>query len=228
MIRSRARFPGVTRCGAAAACGLFAVLAASCGLPEQDQAQVIDDVPDDVLAVVSTTSTAVAVEEDDAPFTLTLYWHESDQGRLIQVSRPSDTQPTPLEALQQLREGPTNQEIADTAGVLTFGPSAGLRLTPDELAPVLEGPVDGTLTIRVSGAEFRELPNKANAAAELVCTLTEFDEIDGVTVVDDQPEPITLVGNNAEPIVGPATRANFGDCEPFEVADDGPTPPTTG
>ncbi len=194
---------------------------AGCGLPEQERAEVIEDVPADVRAVDATPNTVPAKEVDAAPFSLVLYWHEGNQGRLIRVARPWEAQPTPEEALTQLIKGPTGQEREETAGVEFFGPDTGL--TDAELAPVLEGPVDGVIKVTVGGVGFRELPNKANVGAELVCTLTELDGIDGVVVYDAQPEPINLVGSNAESIEGPARRSNFGDC----VTVDPPPPDET-
>ncbi|MEZ5378991.1 MAG: hypothetical protein R2733_21010 [Acidimicrobiales bacterium] len=203
-----------------------AVVAASCGLPEQDQAQAIDDLPEDLLAVTTTTTTAPAAVVDDAPYELVLYWHESDQGgRLIRKVRLRSTPPTPQEALQELIGGPVESEVAETEGVEFFGPNAGLK--DAELNPIIEGPVEGIVTVVVSGTGFRELPNKANAAEELVCTLTEFDAIDGLVVRDAQPEPIGLVGRNSESIEGPARRENFDDCATPDLPPDAPDSSST-
>ncbi len=194
----------------------FLVLAAACGLPEQDEARVIDDLPDDVLAVTTTTTAPAVTIEDDAPYELVLYWHESDQGgRLIRKVRQRATPPQPQEALDELIKGPTEPEVAETEGVDLFGPNAGLK---DAENPTVGDPdAAGIVTVTVSGTAFRELPNKANATEELVCTLTEFTNITGVIVRDDQPEPIGLVGRNSESIDGAARRENFGDCVAAEL-----------
>lgn len=189
----------------------------SCGLPQQDAAQVLDDIPDDVLATVETVEPVSEQEEEDAPFQLVLYWHEGDQGRLVRVDRPVNEAPTVQTAIDQLIGGPTNEEIAETPGVLSMQANAGL--TDPELAPVVSDPVDGVVTITVGGTGFRELPNKTNAAAELVCTLTEFPAVAGVLVFDAQPEPINLVGINSESIEGPASRADFADCETLDTGE---------
>ncbi len=200
--------------------------AAACGLPEQDQAQVINDLPADVLAVTSTTLSAPVEVVSDAPFEVALYWHESDQGgRLIRIVRQRTTPPTPQEAIEQLIVGPTEQELADTENFNLFGPNTGLR--DEQLAPVVGVPEAGIVTVSVSGTGFRDLPNKANAAAELVCTLTEFDNIDGVIVRDLQPEPIGLVGTNSESIEGPARRENFDGCITADQPPEGEGSTTT-
>ncbi len=201
------------------------LLAAACGLPEQDQAQVLEELPADLLAVTSTTSATPDEVELDAPFELALYWHDSDQGgRLIRKVRQRTTAPTPQEAIEQLIAGPTEQEVAETESLI-FGPNTGLR--DEELAPVVGEPDGGIVTVTVSGNGFRELPNKANAAAELVCTLTEFENIDGVIVRDLQPDPIGLVGANSESIEGPARRENFDDCMTANPLPEGEETTTT-
>lgn len=201
------------------------LLTAACGLPEQDQAQVLDGVPIDLLAVTSTTSAELAEVEADAAFELVLYWHDSDQGgRLIRNVRQRGTAPTPQEAIEQLIAGPTEQEVAETESLI-FGPNTGL--TDEQLAPVVGEPAEGIVTVTVAGTAFRELPNKANAAAELVCTLTEFENIDGVIVKDLQPDPIGLVGANSESIEGPARRENFDDCVPANPPPEGEETTTT-
>jgi hypothetical protein len=195
--------------------GLILCVAAACGIPGQDSAQVVTDVPAGLLAVTSTTAVAA---QNQYPYELVLYWH-AGQGRLVRVVRNVETPPTLQEAVDQLLAGPTQAENANPADFIQ--PDSGLT----QLAPSVSSPDEnGVVTVTVSpDSGFRNLDNKRQAAAELVCTITEFPGTTGVIVRDDQPDPIGLVGTNSEPIDGPANRSEFGDC----LTDNPPTTATS-
>lgn len=193
------------------------LIGAACGIPTQESAEVLPDLPESLLA--ATTST-IAVAEDESRYELALFWHDG-QGRLRRIVRPTSLEPTPQEAVDALLGGPTAEEnAANPAELIALDPGLGDL----ELDPVVNAPVDGIMTIDVGDTDFRELDNKRNAAAELVCTLTQFTGVAGVLVSDSQPDPVVLVGSNSEAIEGPATRAHFGDCLTVE---EGPSPETT-
>lgn len=189
-----------------AALGAGAIMMPACSIPTHDAASGLNDVPAELLA---STTTSAPLPEEGPEFELVLYWH-GEQGRLIRVRRPVSTQPTVAEAITRLLEGPTQDEISRNPAEY-FQPDAGL--TDAALNPQVSEPVDGILTITfASQGKFRELDNKRNAAAELVCTVTEFEGISGVIVRDDLPDPIVLPGTNSELIEGPAMRSHYADC----------------
>lgn len=181
-------------------------MTAACSIPTHDAASGLNDVPAELLA---STTTSAPPPEEGPEFELVLYWH-GEQGRLIRVRRPVSTQPTVAEAIARLLEGPTQDEISRNPAEY-FQPDAGL--TDAALNPQVSEPVEGILTITfASQGKFRELDNKRNAAAELVCTVTEFEGISGVIVRDELPDPIVLPGTNSELIEGPAMRNHYADC----------------
>ncbi len=184
------------------------ITAASCGIPEQDRAEILADVPDEVFAATTTTTTT-PVAEASTSFDLILYWHD-EQGRLVSIVRPKQTRPTLQEAIDELLKGPSSEEnAANPARLITLDQALGNAA----LVPVVSGPdAAGTVTVTVSpDAGFRDFDTRT-AATELVCTLTQFEGVTGVVILDGQPEAIVLPGINSEPIIGPAMRVHYGDC----------------
>lgn len=192
--------------GLAAVAACLAGVLGGCAIPEQEGAEPLDDVPQELLAVATTTIPSV----EEAQFELVLFWH-AEAGRLIKVHRQVQARPTIQDAIGQLRGGPTQDELVANPGGEFFRVDPGLTNLGE--TPQVSDPVDGVVTIVVApDAGFRDLDNKRNAVAELVCTLTEFDDVTGVVIRDDQAEPIVLPDVNSSLIDGPAMRSHYADC----------------
>lgn len=192
-----------------------------CVLGEDEAAAPLDSVPEDLLSPTTAVATTTTTEApDDTGFTLDLYWHVNQgegQRALVKVSRPIAEPANAQAALAELVAGPTEAEVSEFAELGTLFP-----LVDELLAPRLDI-VDGTATVTVAD-EFELRENDASkipVAEELVCTLTTFDTVLGVTVVDSAGQ-IPLTNRAAETITGRAERDDYGCEETLE-----PTPETT-
>ncbi len=184
----------------------MAALASSCVLPPQEEASPIS-VPDDLLTTTTTTPPVTETPAGDTEFELTLYWHLNDAEarlRLVPIRRPSDVAISHQDALTQLVSGPNDTEIAELSEVGTLVPVAEESLAP---TVVVEA---GVAAITVAD-EFGFRANdqiKISLAEELVCTMTGFDDVGGVVVLDSAG-PIPLPDGRAETITGPAARDDY-------------------
>lgn len=177
-----------------------ALVAASCGLQTEDQAQVLDEVQYDLLATsTSTTSTTVA---DRPVFTVSFFWHTAGDNRLRIVSRALAERPSAGLALSELVIGPLPEELEDNLDLQT-------RLDTS-MEPLLTLSDDGTYQIQIQWPAESALTTEQ--AAELVCTAAQFPEIDAVTIVNADGVPFTLSGDGAVAIAGPARASDFRDC----------------
>lgn len=194
----------------------------ACGLPGQDEAEVIaaEDVDYELLGTTtSTTSTTVV---DQPIFAVSFYWHTASDNSLRQIVRGRDTAPDPAATLLELVAGPTAADLEENPDLQT-------RLD-ESMQPELLGPDDnGNVQIRIQRLAEEALTTPQ--AAEFVCTVTQFGRISAVTIVDAEDTPFSLSGLGAVPIVGPARPSDFGDCveEPFpgETAESEETTTTT-
>lgn len=189
-------------------------LLGACGLDGEQSARIIasDDVDYELLGTTtSTTSTTVI---DQPIFVVSLYWHTTGESRLRAVARGKDSPPAPGSTLLELVAGPTAAE-------LETNPELQSRLDPS-MEPELFQQDDGTYRIRIQQLTDEALTT--DQAAEFVCTITQFAEIDAVTIIGADDLPFSLSGLGAVPIIGPARSADFGDCieEPLpgEILDD--------
>ncbi len=197
---------------------LLASLAGGCVLGADEDASPLASVPDDLLSpTTSQATTTTEAPAEPSEFGLDLFWHINQgegQRALIKVSRPRDTAADPTTALAELVAGPTEDELAAYAELGTLFP-----LVDELLAPTLTI-AEGTATVTVSD-EFELRVNdaaKIPVAEELVCTLTEFDSVTGVVVVDTEG-PIPLTNRAAETITGRAERGDYGCDESISLAD---------
>lgn len=180
-------------------------LVASCAIPTHDGAQAVGNVPDDVFAELPTTATTAAVL-DASTVNVRFYFHDT-RGGLVRVVRPFDEAPRLENTLNELLEGPRQDETSPTGDFIqaAISPTLAPRVTK------IEGGV-AYLTV-ADEAGFRDAPNRRLASAELVCTAVQYVLVDAVVISDSQDE-IPLTDLDAETIVGPATAADYDDCEP--------------
>jgi hypothetical protein len=183
----------------AAACML---LLGACGLEGEENARVIaiDDVDYELLG--TTTSTTSTTVNDQPIFVVSLYWHTTGESRLRSIIRGKDSPPAPGATLLELVAGPTAAE-------LEINPELQSRLDPS-MEPELFQLDDGTYRIRIQQLADEALTT--DQAAEFVCTITQFSDIDAVTIIDAEDVPFSLSGLGAVPIIGPARSSDFGDC----------------
>lgn len=184
-------------------------LTAACGLPSEENAQIIASEEVDYELLGTTTSTTSTTVNDLPVFVVRLYWHTTGESRLRSVTRGKDAQPAPGATLIELVAGPT-------VGELEANPELQSQLDPS-MEPELLKQEDGAFRIRIQRLADEALTT--DQAAEFVCTVTQFAEINSVTIVDAEDTPFGLSGLGAVPIIGPARPSDFGDCieEPLLV-----------
>lgn len=194
------------------------VMISSCGLAGQDGAEIIaaEDVDYELLGTTTSTTSTTVVERPI--FAVSFYWHTASDNSLRQVVRGRDTRPDPGLTLLELVAGPT-------AADLEQNPELQSRLD-ESMEPELLGPdTDGAAQIRIQRSAEEALTT--DQAAEFVCTATQFEGINAITIVDAEDNPFSLSGLGAVPIVGPARPADFGDCVedplPGETESEEPT-----
>jgi hypothetical protein len=174
---------------------------AACTTPSENQAVVIDDVPYDLLGTVN--STPITESEPQGPFELELFFISEADETLVRVVRAREQPPGLQETIDALMVGPTEAELA----LVAMRP----RLS-ESLNPVAASPTGGLLAITVSDeAQFRDLNNRLPSQV-LVCTLTQFDNVEAVEL-RDSIGPIPLTGANSESIGSQARRENYNECE---------------
>jgi len=146
-----------------------ALLLSGCGLPEDDEPQSLsaEDVPFDLLDPATTT-----IPQDSEGFALaevTLYLVED--GLLVPVETTIQGFAEPEAALDTLLEGPEN---------LNLGPALTTAIPADTEVGELQEE-SGVLTVDLS-EEFQTVEGERSilATAQVVCTATDLDEIDGV------------------------------------------------
>jgi hypothetical protein len=202
---------------------LMGLLLGSCGLPRQDQAEVIAAENVDYELLGTTTSTTSTTIVDQPTFEVSFYWHTASDNSLRQVIRGRDTAPDPVATLLELVAGPTAADLEENPDLQT-------RLD-ESMQPELLGPDDnGAVLIRIQRSAEEALTT--DQAAEFVCTVAQFDRINTVTIVDAEDTPFSLSGLGAVPIVGSARPSDFGDCVedplPGETDEAEETTTTTG
>ena len=162
------------------------LVAASCGVPEEDAAVVADDedVPFDLLApsttTTSTTSTTMPPVIPDRVVDICLVQGDG----VLPVERTLQRRRTLDEVVEALRDGPSPEEIR-------FGLSSAIP-APEAVGTVsLAG---GQATVAL-GVQFAAAPAPAQllAIAQLVCTLTGQPGVGRVQFLfDGQPVQVPL------------------------------------
>jgi spore germination protein GerM len=176
--------------------------------PQEKAAEVIPDVPYDLLGPATTTTEPPP--EVEGGFKLDLYFLAEDDDSLWRVTRSREQRPGIQEALELLVAGPTEAESELLA--------VRARLS-ESLNPVAGPPVGGLLSITVSDeAQFRDNTNNRLSTQVIVCTMTQFDSVDAVELRDSSG-PIPLSGIDAETIGEIARRSNYNDCASGDLFD---------
>lgn len=189
----RARLPAVVIA--------FALVCVACGLQDEEQAQIIEEVQYELLGTsTSTTSTTIA---ERPTFIVSFFWHTAGDNRLRVLTRPRDERPSAAETLTELVAGPLPEDFETSPDLQT-------ALSPT-MEPRLSQVDGGNYQIQIEWPAEEQLTTEQ--AAEFVCTATQFAEIDAVTIVNADGVPFTLSGAGAIPIAGPARSTDFGDCE---------------
>ncbi len=192
-----------TRSFLVAIAATVAGLVVSCGVPTHD-AEVIAGVPDDVQGSLASSSTTTPLDEDES-VGVRFYFHDENE-RMVRVVRRYPEPPRFQDTLRTLLEGPRDDEQNPPTFIQAAGTPA---LEPTFIDLDRE---TGTAFISVADdAGFREDENRRIAAAEIVCTAVQYDNVQGIVISDSQgPIPLTDLG--AQPIDGAATAADYDDC----------------
>lgn len=186
-----------------ASLGVSLILLVGCGLTGQEQAELIaaENVDYELLGTTtSTTSTTVVAQPT---FAVIFYWHAAGDNSLRQVTKGRETQPDPMQTLRELVAGPTAADLEEN-------PDLQARLD-ESMQPEVIGPDEnGQVTIRIQRPA--DEPLTTDQAAEFVCTVTQFESISSVVIVDANDTPFSLSGLGAVALQGPARPSDFGDC----------------
>ena len=193
-----------------------AVMATSCGLPVDGQANALEaDQYRDLIEGAETEDEEVLVNPDEDTRTIDLYF-VTPENRLIRVRREV-ANATVNQALTALTNGPLAEEIEE------FGPMES-ALTSD-LAPEGRPREEGSQVLSVDVAEdldelAQSRPDRARLlVSQIVCTITDmaFDPpFTGIRFFDPQGEVLGLLDSNSQSIEGPAEPADFNDCKTAE------------
>lgn len=217
--------------GAPAALVVAALLAA-CGVPVDGEARSLGTPPFGLLTTTTgSTTTTVAPEQG---FRLTLYWVGPTEAIVpgepiglpeaptfqavldLLVAGPPVTEP---EGSTTTTTGPASTETTAPTGLRTYVTES---LTPTGVTPAAPGPMvravdDATQIVEVVVADdFIALPGGQFrlAVAQMVCTLTQFENARGVRFFDSQGQ-LSINTVEGVPLDGqPATRENIGTCDP--------------
>jgi hypothetical protein len=225
-----------------------AAAVAACGVPSEHAARPL---PTDPFGLITTTTAAPTTVPAPDGFRLTLYW--VGPGDVIVPGMPIGLPeaPTFQTVLDLLVEGPGPVEPAGDPPDGQPPPGGLVTYVTESLHPAWRNdPAPGPVVERVDEAtgivdiavadEFFDAssaqPQRFRLAiAQIVCTVTQFENARGVRLFDSRGQPITLVNLDTVPIEPPiGTRDNIGDCDPepppAEPAgdaasdDDGDTP----
>jgi len=163
--------------------GIFAVVAAvlaACGIPLDDEPQIIasDELPQS-LQPGSTTTTSLP-DRLTEEVTIFLVDRRDGEAELVDVVRQvpvvsSGTDVTGV-VLEQLLAGPTSEEQLEESLTSAIAPSGDEPI----LVVGLERPVDSQLVVTFSDAPAVEGSDRTVAFAQLVFTLTELNGVDQV------------------------------------------------
>ncbi len=181
-----------------------AVVASSCGVPTDNDVELIDTegfaALTDPDTSESTGATTPFLVQGDA---FALYFINGNQ-ELESVVRPFAEGTTQADLVQALVDGPSVGEQADAVLVTRLQPTAAPRIVRNE---------SGTLTILVADeAEVRNDENLRDIFGQLVCTMGRLVGVDRVAVEDGEgPIPFSPGDGAPQPTV---SIEEYGGCEP--------------
>lgn len=181
-----------------------AVGMAACGIPtDGEPTEVAQDALPEALRTDQATSTTVTEEVIQAPRTVRVVFR-SQEGGLVRIDRSLPQNPTPVNVVTKLIEGPTEAELDE-----------GVKTDLDPQVPVVsvsEPDGAGTVEVEMDG-EFWDMGQELlrGALEQIVVTLIEaWPEITGVLFVQEGGEvrEITLEPGGG-PVTVPLTPGHF-------------------
>ncbi len=182
----------------------LALIAAGCGVPTDNDVELINAEGFAALTDPETTDTTGAttpflVEGDE----FALYFINGNQ-ELESVVRPFADGTTQADLVQALVDGPSEDEQADAVLVTRLQPTAAPRIVRNE---------SGTLTILVAdAAEVRNDENLRDIFGQLVCTMGRLVGVDRLAVEDSEGAiPFSPGDGEPQPTV---SIDEYGGCEP--------------
>lgn len=196
---------------------VVALIAVGCGLPVSDGVEIIEK-DDHMELLEGTTSTTLpeADPSDDNVALVGLYFIGPDE-KLERITRAFPAGTTRDEVLDALEEGPLATEIEES-GLETLQTQLPVGLNPrfgaqDDERQTQTVEVDPEGQLRSIVEEQPVLGRLI--VTQIVCTALSLnlDEATGIIITDGGEEPIIFSDINAEPLLGPATRADFNDCQ---------------
>lgn len=185
-----------------------AVFLAGCTVPTDDVARQIDDVPEDLLDV--TTTTVEVVPEEEVAFVLNLFFYD-DLDQLVAVKRPFPEPSPPLVDVLAALGGVTPEEQEEIPGIST-------RLLADGSLRLGAADVESTgiATVNDDTNLYRDLePDRLQRVySQIVCTLTAANSnLSTVQIVDaDGVIPVQSLAD-ASVIEGPVGPEQLNNCQ---------------
>jgi hypothetical protein len=178
-----------------------------CGIPTEDTPRAIDPPHGPLAAAASPTSAATSA----GPVTEQLFLVKD--GMLVGVARHTDSAPTVNTVVKDLLAGPTAPERATgiTSALLGSNVVAAVRIRASYVVVDLASAIDGTAR-----------NDDVLAYAQLVCTLTDRPDVNGVTFTRGG-QPIGVPRADGSLSEGPLTTADYIGL----MASPSPSPHTT-
>ncbi len=195
----------------------FGMVAAACGIPATDGVEIIDK-QDHLELLEGTTTTTIPETDptDDGAALVGLFFIGPDD-KLERVTRAFPAGTTRDQVLEALQQGPVATEIEES-GLETLQTQLPVGLNPSFGAQDEERQTQ-TVEVEPEG-QLRSIVEEQPVlgrliVTQIVCTALglELDDATGIVITDGGEEPIIFSDINAEPILGPVTRADFNDCQ---------------
>ena len=194
-----------------------ALILAGCAVPDDDAPRAIDPstVPFDLLGTSTTTST-----EPQAPpvrqVAVPIYLVDNETEQLVEVVRTVEAPRSVRQALAELLQGPSAEELAEG---LTSAISRSTTLLG------VDGPHDRVVTVNLSddlssiGGQGQRL-----ALAQVVFTVTAAPEVQGVLFAFEG-ELSQVPDGQGQSTAEPLDRADFATFDPNVATPPSPAPP---
>ena len=189
----------------------LAVVSGACSVATHEEAQPVEDAPEDLLVPPSTQ--APLEDEPTTEVELVLYYTNAE-GQLVRVTRMRQTTPTNQEVLDALVTNPEAEPDAELVASTQF---------PANIVTTAQPVENGTLTVVVEGGDplMRVLieenpPRVRQIYSQLVCTMVRGipDSSIARVLLADAEGPIQVsITTEGEPYVGPVEPAQLNDCK---------------
>ncbi|HSH23164.1 MAG TPA: GerMN domain-containing protein [Acidimicrobiales bacterium] len=194
------------------ASALLAVVAGGCGVPHDDSPRALspEGVPFSLLATSTTTTrpSPPPVVEELVP----IYLVDNQSRLLVEVLRPVPAPASVPRAIEELLEGPNDDELAR-------GLSSSLASSTELLA--VEGPAGGVVTIDLSDLSGIAGEGQRMALAQVVFTATAAPDVDAVLFKFDG-QPSEAPNAQGESTAEPLGRDDFAAFDPTAPSTTAP------